>query len=103
MDYFTNSLLGKVNGGITGKEINDIWREYEDSETLESKFVHDVDKINLVLQIVDYERAHEHKLDLGDFSWVGTRGALGWKTTYDVLSEVTSGREVFGAEVGVLW
>ena len=73
MDYFTNSLLGKVNGGITGKEINDIWREYEDGETLESKFVHDVDKIELVLQMVDYERAHEHKLDLGDFSWVASR------------------------------
>jgi len=41
MDYFTSSLLGKVNEGITGKEINDIWREYEDGETLESKFVQD--------------------------------------------------------------
>lgn len=76
MDYFTNSLLGKVNGGITGKEINDIWREYEDGETLESKFVQDVDKIELVLQMVDYERVHEHKLDLGDFSWVASRIVL---------------------------
>lgn len=73
MDYFTKSLLGKVNGGIPGKEINDIWREYEDGETLESKFVHDVDKIELVLQMLDYERAHENKLDLGDFSWVASR------------------------------
>ncbi|KAF4636604.1 hypothetical protein G7Y89_g1490 [Cudoniella acicularis] len=64
IDYLTKSLLGKVNGGITGKEINDIWREYEDGETLESKFVHDVDKIELVLQMVDYERVHEPKLGI---------------------------------------
>jgi putative hydrolase of HD superfamily len=68
IDYFTSSLLGKVNNRITGKEIYDIWREYKDGETLESKFVQDVDKIKLVLQIVDYERVHEHKLDLRDFS-----------------------------------
>jgi putative hydrolase of HD superfamily len=49
IDYFTKSLLRKVNSGITGKEINDIWREYEDGETLESKFVYDMDKIELVL------------------------------------------------------
>jgi hypothetical protein len=51
MDFFTNSLLGKVNGGITGEEINDIQREYEDGETLESKFVQDVGKLELVLQM----------------------------------------------------
>jgi putative hydrolase of HD superfamily len=73
MDYFTNSLLRKVNGGITGREIKDIWHEHEDGETLESKFVRDVDKIKLVLQMVDYERVHKHKLVLGDSSWVASR------------------------------
>jgi putative hydrolases of HD superfamily len=76
MDYFTNSLLGKVNGGITGQELRDIWQEYEDSETLESKFVHDVDKLELVLQMVEYERVHERELDLGEFSWVAGRIVL---------------------------
>lgn len=76
MDYFTNALLGKVNGGITGQELKDIWQEYEDSETLESKFVHDVDKLELVLQMVEYEKAHERELDLGEFSWVAGRIVL---------------------------
>lgn len=76
MDYFTGSLLGKVNGGITGQELKDIWQEYEDSKTLESKFVHDVDKLELVLQMVEYERVEEHKLDLGEFSWVAGRIVL---------------------------
>ena len=89
MDYFTNSLLGRVNGGITGEEIKAIWQEYEDSETLESKFVHDVDKIELVLQMLEYERTHAHKLDLGEFSWVASRIVLpevrAWSD--DVLKE----------------
>ena len=73
MDYFTSSLLGRVDGGLAGEDIRAIWQEYEDSETLDSKFVHDVDKLELILQMVEYERAHEHKLDLGEFSWVSSR------------------------------
>jgi putative hydrolase of HD superfamily len=73
MDYFTKSLLGRVNGGLTGQEIQAIWQEYEDNKTAEARFVHDVDKIELVLQMVEYERIHEQKLDLGEFSWVSTR------------------------------
>lgn len=73
MDYFTNSLLGRVNGGITGQELKAIWQEYEDSKTLESQFVHDVDKVELILQMVEYERFNNHKLDLGEFSWVASR------------------------------
>ncbi|CZR58362.1 related to HD family hydrolase [Phialocephala subalpina] len=73
MDYFEKSLLGRVNGGVTGKDIKAIWQEYEDSETPESKFVHDVDKIELILQMVEYEKREDRKLDLGEFSWVATR------------------------------
>lgn len=73
MDYFVKGLLGRVNGGITGQELKAVWQEYEDSETPESQFVHDVDKIELILQMVEYERANDRKLDLGEFSWVATR------------------------------
>lgn len=94
MDFFTNSLLGKVNGGITGKEIYDIWCEYEDGKTLESKFVHDVDKIELVLQMVEYERSHN--LDLGDFSWVASRIEL--PEVKEWADEVLKERENFWGE-----
>ncbi|KAG9238934.1 putative HD domain-containing protein C4G3.17 [Amylocarpus encephaloides] len=76
MDYFTNSILGRVNGGMTGKEIRAVWQEYEDSETMDSKFVHDVDKIELLLQMFEYERKNQGKLDLGEFTWVATRIVL---------------------------
>jgi len=93
MDYFTKSLLGRVNGGLTGKEIKAIWQEYEDSKTLESHYVHDVDKIELILQMVEYERVHNRKLDLGEFSWVATRIVL--PEVKEWSDEILKEREVF--------
>lgn len=76
MDYICKGLLGKVNGGITGEEIRSIWQEYEDSVTLESQYVHDIDKMELLLQMVEYERSHEGRIDLGEFSWVAQKIVL---------------------------
>lgn len=73
MDYITHRLLGNVYGGKTGMDIRAIWQEYEDSETLDSKFVHDVDKMELLLQMVEYERRCDGKLDLGEFAYVATK------------------------------
>ena len=69
MQFLTEKLLGSTLGGMdqAGKQIMDLWREYEDSETLESKFVHDVDKLELVLQMNEYERNLDKKKDLGEF------------------------------------
>ena len=68
MDYLCEGLLGHVDGGKQGQKIREIWQEYEDSETLESKFVHDVDKMELLLQMMEYERSHQGRIDLGEFS-----------------------------------
>lgn len=76
MDYISRGLLGKVEGGAAGERIKAVWQEYEDGVTMESKFVHDVDKIELLLQMVEYERANGGQLDLGEFSWVAKRIAM---------------------------
>lgn len=73
MDYICTNLLGKFNGGLNGKEVRAIWQEYEDSVTPESHFVHDIDKVELLVQMVEYERSHQCKKDLGEFTWVATR------------------------------
>lgn len=73
MDYICTNLLGKFNGGLNGQQVRAIWQEYEDSETLESKFVHDVDKVELISQMVEYERKHQGEIDLGEFTWVTTK------------------------------
>jgi putative hydrolase of HD superfamily len=73
MDFLCKDLLGNVDGGDAGKEIKAAWQEYEDSETLESHFVHDVDKVELVLQMLEYEKAHEGNIDLTEFTHVSSR------------------------------
>lgn len=76
MDFLTNNLLRNVAGGITGQEIRAIWQEYEDSETLESQFIHDVDKVELLLQMVEYEKRADGQVNLEEFTWVATRITL---------------------------
>ncbi len=76
MDWVAHGLLGKVQAGIPGQDVKAAWQEYEDSETLESRFVHDVDKIELLLQMVEYERAYNCSLDLSEFSWVAKKLCL---------------------------
>jgi putative hydrolases of HD superfamily len=98
MDYFTKTLLGKVNGGMTGKDLMDIWQEYEDGQTLESQFVHDVDKIELVLQMLEYEKSREGKVDLGEFTWVASRIQLPEVQAW--AGEVLREREEFWAKNG---
>ena len=76
MTYLTKTLLGHVNDGAQGRHIREIWDEYEDGRTLESQFVHDVDKIELLLQMVEYERAYEGRIHLDEFLEVGHRVVL---------------------------
>lgn len=73
MDYICTNLLGKFNGGLNGKDVRQLWQEYEDSETPESLFVHDIDKIELLLQMVEYERSNKFERDLGEFTWVAQK------------------------------
>lgn len=72
MDYVSKNLLGSVPGGmLTGEGILQAFHEYEDNQTLEALFVHDVDKIEMMLQMVEYERAYG--LDLTEFCHVVER------------------------------
>lgn len=76
MDYLTKALLGNVAGGLQGQQMREVWQEYEESKTLESRFVHDIDKLELMLQMVEYERSHGGKVDLGEFCRVARRIVL---------------------------
>lgn len=72
MDYIESTLLSGVPGGtLTGEEIRRVFQEYEDNKTLEAQFVHDIDKMELLLQMVEYERAHG--INLSEFTHVASR------------------------------
>ena len=94
MDYLCKELLGNVHDGSSGKHIRSVWQEYEDASTLESKFVHDVDKMELLLQMMEYERSHEGRKDLGEFSHVASR---------ILLPEVQAWGQELLAERDIFW
>lgn len=98
MDLLCDGLLGRVNGGTGGDHIKAVWREYEDDATEEAHFVHDVDKIELLLQMVEYERAGQGKVDLGEFTRVSTRVKLPEMTRW--AEEIMDERTVFWKSLG---
>ena len=69
MDYLAKDLLGQVHGGVVGQQL----QEDEKSETLEAKFVHDIDKLELLLQMTEYEEAGQGRIDLSEFSYVAQK------------------------------
>lgn len=76
MDFLTKNLFGNKDDAAIGEDIRAIWDEYEDSKTLESQYVHDVDKMELLLQMVEYEKRAEGALDLGEFAYVASKMTL---------------------------
>lgn len=72
MDYITTTLLGSVPWAAgSAQDLRRVFQEYEDNETLEAHFVHDVDKVELLLQMVEYERCY--KIRLEEFAGVARR------------------------------
>ncbi|PHH72127.1 hypothetical protein CDD82_6165 [Ophiocordyceps australis] len=76
MEYLTSLLNDGNQCAAAGAELGAIWQEYEDAETLESRFVHDVDKMELLLQMMEYERRAQQTLDLGEFAYVARKMGL---------------------------
>ncbi|KAJ5172748.1 HD domain-containing protein [Penicillium capsulatum] len=75
MDYITEDLLGKVPGAsMSAQQMKEVFEEYEENKTLDAQYVHDIDKLELLLQMVEYERSH--KVDLSDFEGVVSRVQL---------------------------
>ncbi|KAJ4263985.1 hypothetical protein NW762_006023 [Fusarium torreyae] len=54
-------------------EIQELWNEFEAGETAEAQFALDIDKIELLLQAVEYERNGESQRDLGEFMGVARK------------------------------
>lgn len=100
IDWITEDLLGKVHGGLAGQDLKAAWWEYEDGTTPESKFVHDVDKIELLLQMVEYERANNCTIDLSEFSWVAKKLVMPEMVSWaqEILDERTKLWEKSGKE-----
>ncbi len=94
MDFLTSRLLGRSTGLMEQSQgLREIWQEYEDGQTLNAKFVKDIDKIELVLQMMEYEREKDGKLDLGEFVWVA--GKIQLEEVKSWCREILKEREDF--------
>eukprot|EP00249_Psilotum_nudum_P004422 c17947_g1_i1 orf=116-949(+) len=54
------NLLGE---GFAGKEVKELWLEYENNSSPEAQLVKDFDKIEMILQALEYETAQNKVLD----------------------------------------
>lgn len=53
-------LLG---GGLAAEEVKNLWLEYENNSTLEANLVKDFDKVEMILQALEYETTQGKGLD----------------------------------------
>eukprot|EP01134_Creolimax_fragrantissima_P001385 CFRG1385T1 len=82
----------ELEGSDAGKELYELWREYEDASTPEALFVKDLDKFEMIVQAYEYEKAEKREGDLQSF-FDGTKDVF---TTPQVKSwdtELRSRRE----------
>jgi len=66
MQFMMDDLL-QTSCPNAAKEIMTLWQEYEDGSSIDAKFVKDVDKFELLMQIVEYECSHKGDKCFQDF------------------------------------
>ncbi|XP_057809925.1 uncharacterized protein LOC131024432 isoform X2 [Salvia miltiorrhiza] len=52
-----------LGGGMRADEIQELWQEYETNSSLEANLVKDFDKVEMILQALEYETEHGKILD----------------------------------------
>ncbi|CAL5376469.1 unnamed protein product [Camellia sinensis] len=62
-------LLG---GGQRAQEIGQLWMEYEENLSLEAKVVKDFDKVEMILQALEYETVNKN--DMENFDGISHKG-----------------------------
>jgi putative hydrolase of HD superfamily len=93
IDFLANRVLAGVPGHGAA-ELEAIWNEFEAGETEEAKFAQDLDKFELLLQAVEYERLMIGERDLSSF--ISVAGKI-------QLVEVKSWAEVVIKERNAMW
>jgi putative hydrolase of HD superfamily len=80
MEQLTGVLVGLPNSNTTttaAEEILSLWKEYEQGTSEEAKLVKDMDKLEMILQALEYEKDGQQKKSLDGF-FDSTRDK--WKT-----------------------
>lgn len=99
MDFLTGKILGGVAAGTIGKDVLETWKEFEEGQTMESKFAQDVDKVEMLLQMLEFERRGDGYLDLNEFTYVESKLLLA--DTQAWAAEILQCRKEFWLSRGV--
>ncbi|KAG6515560.1 hypothetical protein ZIOFF_025989 [Zingiber officinale] len=92
LDYMCKVL----GGGSRAKEIGELWMEYEDNSSPEAKLVKDFDKVEMILQALEYEDGFAYTakqgIDLEEF-FESTAGKFKTDVGKAWASEIVSRRK----------
>ncbi|KAJ7943242.1 HD domain-containing protein 2 [Quillaja saponaria] len=58
-----NEMCQILGEGMRAEEIKELWAEYENNSSLEANLVKDFDKVEMILQALEYEMEHGKVLD----------------------------------------
>ncbi|KAG5532592.1 hypothetical protein RHGRI_027026 [Rhododendron griersonianum] len=58
-----NEMCEVLGGGLRAEEIKELWAEYENNSSVEANLVKDFDKVEMILQALEYEMEHGKVLD----------------------------------------
>jgi putative hydrolase of HD superfamily len=78
--------IRKAVGDPLGKELYDLWREYEDQESVEAIYCKDIDKFEMVVQAFEYEEKHLQR----------NKEAVDHETVFVDISAETIARQIAG-------
>jgi putative hydrolase of HD superfamily len=73
VEHIERKLLGNVHRAPGFPGVISLWNEFEEGITLESQFVQDLDKIEMLHQMVEYEKSTQGRADLIEFRYVVTK------------------------------
>jgi putative hydrolases of HD superfamily len=73
----SSSSLLSLGLDKVGEDILELWKEYEEGTTMEAQVVKDMDKLEMILQALEYEQDDQHQQSLNGF-FDSTRDQ--WKT-----------------------
>ncbi|KAF9677266.1 hypothetical protein SADUNF_Sadunf08G0090100 [Salix dunnii] len=85
-----NEMCKVLGGGMRAEEIKELWTEYENNASLEANLVKDFDKVEMILQALEYEMEHGKVLD--EF-FISTAGKFQTEIGKSWAAEISSRRK----------
>ncbi|KAJ1377286.1 HD/PDEase domain [Sesbania bispinosa] len=90
-----NKMCEVLGGGMRAEEIKELWAEYENNSSLEANLVKDFDKVEMILQALEYEMEHGKVLD--EF-FLSTAGKFQTEIGKNWAAEIISRRKSLSAK-----